>query len=159
MFGKNYEIIAILPNILIKIDDSLFFLNEKTREFEEISSNINDFEFSFDNKKIAYFNDSEIWIFFVEKQESQPQKEMYEKMFLTRFSEKINDCFWLTNHYLILNMGNDKKTIKIMEIDDRDRINMYDLTKFENQNMLFSNISKQLYILSNNNLYFSKKLY
>lgn len=159
LFGKNYEITAFLPQILLTIDDSLFFLNEKTKEFEKISENINNFKLCPDNKKIAIFNNSEIWIFFLEEQKSQPQRHTYEKVFLTRFSEKINNCLWLSNHYLILSIGNNEQTIKIMEIDDRDRINMYDLAKFENQNIFFSNISKQLYLLNQNNLYFSKKLY
>jgi hypothetical protein len=159
LFGKNYEITAFSGQILLTIDDSLFFLNEKTKEFEKISDNINNFKLSSDNKKIAYFNNSEIWIFFLEEQKSQPQKHTYEKVFLTRFSEKINNCLWLSNHYLILSIGNNEQTIKITEIDDRDRINMYDLAKFENQNIFFSNISKQLYLLNQNNLYASKELY
>ena len=159
LFGKNYEITAFSGQILLTIDDSLFFLNEKTKEFEKISDNINNFKLSSDNKKIAYFNNSEIWIFFLEEQKSQPQRHAYEKVFLTRFSEKINNCLWLSNHYLILSIGNNEQTIKITEIDDRDRINMYDLAKFENQNIFFSNISKQLYLLNQNNLYASKELY
>ena len=117
---------------------------------------IKNFIFSPDNKKIAYSSDFEIWIFFLEQQDCQPQKAMGEKVFLTRFSKKIDNCFWLTSHYLIFNVDNK---IKIAEIDDRDRINIIELCEFKNPQLFFNQNDKKLYILSEGNLYQSKKLY
>jgi hypothetical protein len=89
----------------------------------------------------------------LEKQYDQPEKEANEQLFLTRFSEKIDSLFWYTNYYLIFNLG-DK--IKIIEIDERDKINIYDLAEFKDPEIFWAN--KKLYILSEQNLYASDEL-
>ena len=102
---------------------------------------------------MVYFNDYEIWVLFLEKKYDQSQKEAGEKLFITRFSEKIDDLFWYTGHYLIFNVG-DK--IKVAEIDDRDKINIVDLAEFKEPKIFWSN--KKLYVLSEENLYVSEEL-
>jgi hypothetical protein len=151
----NYEIYNNAGKIFLKENNSLYLLNEK-KNFEKIYWAIKDFKFSSDNKKIAYFSNSEIWIFFLEQEYGQPQKQRGEKVFLTRFSEKIDDCFWFTNHYLVFNV---KDQIKIAEIDDRDRINIVELAEFKNPQLFFNQNDKKLYILSQRNFYVSEKLY
>ena len=97
---------------------------------------------SSDKKKVTERpNDYEIWVFF-------PEKE--EKIFLTRFSGKINRVFWLTDDYLIFNVG-DK--IKIAEIDSRDTLNVIDLVEFNNPEIFWSQKDKKLYVLSLGNRY------
>ena len=85
----------------------------------------------------------------------QPQRHVGEKVFLTRFSEKIDEVFWYTNHYLVFNVGN---RIKIVEIDDRDKINIVDFTEFKEPKTFWNQSNKKLYILSEEILYTSKKL-
>ena len=101
---------------------------------------------SSDQKKVIDFNDHEIWVLF-------PEKE--EKVFITRFSEKIGDVFWLNNHYLIFNVNNK---IKVAEIDTRDKINIVDLTEFKSPEIFWDQKDENLYILSQNNLYLLKNL-
>ena len=111
-------------------------------------------EISPDFNKILYLGNFEIWIFFLKDNLNQPQKKAGEKVFLTRFSEKIKDCFWLNSGYLIFNT--DSK-LKIAEIDDRDRINIYDLKDFENPKIFFNGNNKKVYILSNGKFFVSEK--
>lgn len=114
--------------------------------------------FSPDKSKLLFFNDHEIS--FAET------KNPTEKIFLYRFSEKINDCFWLNNNYLIFNIGNQ---IKISEIDTRDKINTVELpqqifltdnTFFElkNPKIFWDETNKKLYILDQSILFVSEPI-
>lgn len=110
---------------------------------------------SSDKIKLVEVNDYEIWILFLKEQFEQPQRKAGEKVFLTRFSEKIDRVFWLNNDYLIFNVGNK---IKVAEIDDRNRINLIDLAEFQNPKLIWDEKDKKLYVLSEGRLYISEKL-
>jgi hypothetical protein len=144
-----------LSKILLQKSNTLFYLDQDSRTFKEISNSVKNFRFSPDFKKVVYWNNYEIWILFLEEKLDQPPKGAGELLFLTRFSEKIEEAFWYTSHYLIFNAG-DK--IKIVEIDDRDKINTVDLTSFEKPKIFWNKIYKNLYILINGNLFSSEKL-
>jgi hypothetical protein len=148
-----YEIIISASQIFIKEDNALYIFDENQKSFKKFFEPIKDLKLSPDFKKIVYFNDYEICVLFLEKQYDQPTKEADEQLFITRFSEKINDIFWYTDYYLIFNLA-DK--IKITEIDERDKINIYDLAEFKEPKIFWSN--KKLYILSEENLYVSEEL-
>lgn len=151
----EYQIIPVNSKVLLKENDALYFFDENKKSFEKISDSIEGFRTSFDFKKLAYFNNYEILTLFLEKIWDQPQKEAGDKTFLTRFSEKIGDVFWLNNHYLIFNVENK---IKVAEIDDRDRINIVDLAEFKEPKLFWNQNAKKLYILSEQNLYVSGEL-
>lgn len=153
---SEYKITAYnLSKILIQKSNTLFYLEQDSKTFKEISNSVKNFRFSPDFKKVVYWNDYEIWILFLEEKLDQPPKMIGELTFLTRFSEKIKEVFWYTSHYLIFNTG-DK--IKIIEIDDRDKINTVNLTSFEEPKIFWNKSYKNLYILTNENLFFSEKL-
>ena len=80
-----------------------------------------------------------------------------EKIFLNRFSEKIKDCFWLNDNYLIFNLG---EKIIISEIDNRNSVNMITLPQplSPNDKILFNQEDKKLYILTEDSLLSSEKL-
>lgn len=141
--------------IFLVENNKLYFFNQDDQLLEKISDNIKDLKISPDLKKIVYFTDYEIWVLFLEKIEGQPQRTKGEKIFLARFSEKIGDVFWWTNHYLVFLVGD---TIKIAEIDNRDRVNVYDLGKFNNPEIFWNKYNKKIYILSQGDLFSSKKL-
>ena len=129
-----------------------------SREEKEISTIVSDVVISAtssDGKKVVDSNNYEIWVLFLEDSYDQLQKKAGDKIFLTRFSEKIGKVFWLTSHYLIFNVGNK---IKIAEIDNRDRINIANLAEFEEPEIFWDENNKQLYILSNESLYGSGDL-
>ena len=146
--------------------DRLFFLDKDSKSLKKVSDSIADFKVSPDLKKIVYYDNYEIQIFHLESQNDQPQKKICEKTFLTRYTEKIDQLFWLTCHYLIFNTG---EKIKIAEIDDRNKINIIDLPSLEhlnnnivinenseenqNQKMFWDLNDKILYILKNGTLF------
>lgn len=150
---SKYELEVLNNNIFLKDADSLYMFSWDNLSFEKLLDSASKVKISGDSKKIAYFNDHEIWVMFLEKNYEQPQKEAKDKVFINRFSEDINDLFWYTDHYLIFSLQ-DK--IKVAEIDDRDKINIVDLAEYKNPDIFFAN--KKLYILSENNLYASEEL-
>ncbi len=157
----EYKIFGINSHIFLKESNILYSLNKAQKTFEKLFEPVKNLRFSPDSKKLVYFNNYEIWILFLEQIYNQPQREAGEKVFLTRFSEKINEIFWYTNHYLVFDVG-DK--IKIIEIDNRDKINIVDFAEFPSSKkgkppkIFWNQTNKKLYILSEETLYSSKKL-
>jgi dipeptidyl aminopeptidase/acylaminoacyl peptidase len=136
-------------------EKKLYLLNLEEKSFEPFFEGIKSLKLSPDLKKLAYFSDSEIWVLFLEEEQSQPGREKRENIFLARFSEKIKDAFWITSNYIILNTENG---IKIIENDNRDKINIIDLAGFENPEMLWSYTDKKIYILIKDTLWVSDQL-
>lgn len=102
---------------------------------------------STDKKKFIETDGYEIWIMPLEKDR--------EKIFLTRFSEKIGNIFWLNDYYLIFNLGNE---IKIAEIDNRDGLNIINLAEFEKPKMTWDKNAGKLYVISGKKLYLLENL-
>jgi len=152
--GMEYELRIFQDYTFLEEDQTLYLFNPDSKSFEKFFESVKDLKISPDFKKLVYFNDSEIWILFLDY-DPQPFHQKGDKVFLTRFSEKIGEVFWWTNHYLIFNTG-DK--IKIAEIDDRDRINIVDLAEFEAPEIFWNQKDKKLYLLSEGNLYVSGNL-
>lgn len=151
----NYKIWIFGNSIFLAEDKTLYQYNPQTRLFEKIIDSVIDVKLSSDEKKIAFFNDNETWVMFLADIEDQPTKKAGDKILLGRFSEKIENISWLNSHYLIFNSG---ALIKISEIDDRDKINVVDIISKQNPRIFWDQTAKQLYILSEKNLFQSEKI-
>ncbi len=155
LYAQNSSRLAALSQ-----NKDLYLLNPETNLFDKIAGNVNGAEFSLDHKKIMYWTDSEIWVIYLEKIQIQPYKEAGEKELITRFAEKITSAIWYTedNEHIIFVVGD---TIKIIELDGRDKRNVADFIKTENFSpsswdnpQLYYNLDKQLlYFINNNKLY------
>ncbi|OHA62076.1 MAG: hypothetical protein A2117_00340 [Candidatus Wildermuthbacteria bacterium GWA2_46_15] len=141
--------------LFLREADSLFFLDEKTKSFVEISESIRDFKISPDEEKLAYFNNSEISIYFLKERVGQPQKKAGDRILLARFSQKISQLYWLNNDYLIFVVG-DK--IKISEIDDRDQPNVVEIAELRNPQIFFKKDNKKASVLTEGNFLLSANL-
>lgn len=150
-----YKIAIYNSHIFLQENDILYILDENKKSFQKIFEPIKNFRISPDFNKLVYFNDYEISVLFLEKKYDQPQKEAGDQIFITRFSEKINKVFWYTNDYLIFAVGNK---IKIAEIDDRDKINIFDFGAFNNPEIFWSRVNKKIFILAEKNFYSSEVL-
>ena len=80
---------------------------------------------------------------FLEEEKEQPKKQAMEKQFINRFSEKVQNVSWLNSYYLIISMENKNK---IIEIDDRDKINSYDLA-LATEKLLWDSSGKRLFFI------------
>lgn len=153
---SQYRIMIVNNNYFIKKDRSLYYLNNSSGNFEKISDSIEDLIISPQKRKIALINDHEITIFFLQDNQEQPERKKGENVFISRFSKKINQLFWLNPDYLILSVGNE---IKISEIDNRDHINIFVIKDFQGfPKIFFDRENNQIYALSNQKLLVSQSL-
>jgi hypothetical protein len=125
------------------------------KSFEKFFEGVSILEDSPDLKKLVYASDYEIWILFLKDTLEQPQRKAGEKLFIARLSEKIGNCYWLNNNYLVFNSGNK---IKISETDDRNKTNVTDIAELKNPEIFWNKIEKRLYVLSEGNLFRSEVL-
>ncbi|MBI4837384.1 MAG: PEGA domain-containing protein [Candidatus Portnoybacteria bacterium] len=158
-----YKIIASPnENSVAALDKTgqLFLLNPDRKIFEKAADNIKNAQFSPDNKKLLYYSGTEIMVLFLDKILIQPHKERGQKETLTRFSENIDSAIWYPedNEHIIFIVGD---TIKIIELDDRGKRNMYDLVKmrnftastWENPQITYDSKRRKLYFISDTALY------
>jgi len=146
--------------VFLREGQILYQFNPESKSFEKFFEPIKNLKISPDYKKIVYFSDYEIWVLFLKEIADQPPRQDGEQLFLIRLSEKIDDVFWFNSNYLVFNT---KDKIKIAEIDDRDRVNIVDFSqpgtaRGEIEKAFWNQFDKRLYILSEGNLYQSKKL-
>ena len=143
----------VFPSLIFLKENSLVYLfNTETKSFEKYSEDIKDFKISPDLKTIAYFFDTEIWILPIEKTKLYEAKK---SIFLVRFSNSIQDVFWINSNYIAFSVENN---IKISEIDTRDQLNIIDLGEFQSPKIFWSPISKKIYSLTEEVLWQSKEL-
>lgn len=151
----RYKIDILSDSIFLEDGQKLFMFNPDSGSFESLLETKKEPKISPDLKKVLYYSDYEIWLFYLKQELGQPSKEADQRIFIARFSEKIDEVFFLTNHYLIFSSG-DK--IKVAEIDDRDVINIVDLADIKSPKIFWSQTFKKLFILSNGSFYNSKVL-
>jgi len=152
----NYSLEIFSNFIFLTENQTLYQFNPDSRSFEHFFEGIKNLRISPDQKKLTYFSDHEIWVLFLQEKLDPPQKKAGDKILIARLSKEIQDCFWINSDYLIFNSG---ELIKISEIDERDQINIIDFAKFKSPEILWNDLNKKLYILSNNNLYASEPLF
>lgn len=154
---KNKEYQIYLGNNLSKIilqEDSTFFYLDNN-QFKKILEGGEKLNISPDVKKIAFFSNHEIKIFFWEDLLDQPQRKRGETILLFRFLENIGKVRWINGDYIIFSLG-DK--IKISEIDNRDHINVIDIGNFQNPDFEYDGSSKKAFVLSDGTLYLSSQI-
>lgn len=118
---NSYKIEIIFGNIFLFENDGLLLLSQKTKEFQNFHSPIKDIKISPDNQKILFYNDYEILFSFIWQLQNS---ENPEKIFLNRFSEKIDNCLWLNNNYIVFTINGK---IKISETDNKNNLNIITL--------------------------------
>jgi len=147
----NYQIIAEdFSKIFLKRDESLYYLNPENHLLEQIFNSVKTVKFSEDMKKIIVSTSNQIWLFYIEEEQEQPQRKVGEKILLTGFPDEINNIFWLNNFYIIFQT---KDSIKIAEIDNRSRVNLMEFTTFPSSSISWSQKQKTLLVLSEKNLF------
>jgi len=149
--NKSYKIITLEghPNgaIFINNNGNLLLLNTKTSELDSFADSVKDAKISPDGKNIVYYNDNNIYI-------SPIPNTRTAKYTLYKSSEKISNCLWLNNHYIIFVVGSK---IIISEIDYRGEINTVTLPQTADK-IFFNTQDSKLYILVEKTLLLSEKL-
>ncbi len=154
-----YKIINYNKDIFVNDNGNLFILNAKTNNLDNFYSPVADEKISPDGKNIIYYNGNNIYISLLSDL-TIPKNTLYKS------SEKINDCLWLNNSYIIFTAGNK---ITISEIDYRGNINSITLPQtisispdktieIKSPKIFFNQQEGKLYILTNNILLVSEKI-
>ncbi len=148
---------APVGSYLASKKQNLYLFCSESKSFELFFEKINGLEISPDRKKMAFFSNSEVWVLFLE---AQGIKNAGEKLFISRLSERINNVRWLNSDYLIFNSGGN---LKIAELDDRDRIQIWNIAvspEFESEIKInFNQNNKKLYVLNRGDLLVSPNIF
>lgn len=144
--------------IFLSDGQNLYVFDYKSQEFQKIFDDLaSDLEIAPDGTKIAYFSNSELWVYYLKEKTDEPKKAGGDKLFVVRLSEKIQDSAWINSDYLAFSSGGN---VKIAEMDDRDKLNVIDLVKFSgddrtesSQNLFWENSKNNFYVLDGTNLY------
>lgn len=154
MSDVSYRIIVFDEKrlaILNKIG-KLYIYNdgEKEKYFSELSQDASNIHFSNDGKKILYWTNNEINVYFTREWDVQPQRQENDIKYITRFSEKINNVQWSKDYeHVIFTVG---KELKIVELDHRDNRNLTNITTLNtnNSNVITDFFESKIYFTDTN---------
>jgi len=146
--------LVIGPNgqIALVADNLLYLYKRDDRIFEIIQNDIHDAFFSPDGKKLLIMGSNEIWVIYLDKQTSQPQKEIGQKDLIVRLGQPILQVIWHpadSSHIIFTTQD----AIKIAEIDNRDNINLSDFINAQNPWIQYIAKTKKLYFTDQQKLF------
>ncbi len=155
----DYDLWQFGDYFFVRAGDQLLSAKKDAAAFEKILDDApQGIKIAPNGKKIVYWSNSEIWVFYLENKTDPPAARAGDKIFIARFSEKITACDWFNSDYLIFLSGD---LVKTAEIDPRDKINFADLgrisaiaqeEKNDDAKMFFDQSKKIVYLLANNTL-------
>ncbi len=148
-----YQIFVSGSELFILENSKLSYFNPDIKTFQEVGNNVDAIMFSPNKNRICFWNDFEIWVYFIKEEGDQPQKQTRSKVLLVRFSEEVAEPYWQNNDMLVFRIN---ENIKAIEIDNRDKIQIWDLTKLQEPKIFFNELNKKLYVLSNNDFFVSQ---
>lgn len=153
MTDPVYQIIVYDEDRIVMLNKShslwIFNNGEEDTYFKELSHNALGSQFSDDGKKLLFWNDHEIWTYFVRKWEVQPVRMENEMLPVTQLADSIENVQWSRDYEHVL-FTNDNK-VKLTEIDKRDNRNMSDILSLnDNSSLLVDNFA-------DNKLYYTEK--
>ncbi len=149
---QNYQIISSQKQVaLLSEQNELYLYNPEKRNFELISYGIQGAQFSNDGNKLLFYSNSEISVYYLKSDSSQPQKQSQNKELITRLSHEIKQAIWYqpTNYHILFLT---KKGIQITELDDRYPRNTYLITKNQPQKIVCCSKEKEILLLYENRL-------
>ena len=175
---KNEEILTLVPfpakqetkynlhfwqnNIFLQEANTLYQFNDESKEFDFFFDKLISFKVSPDHRRLVYFSKQELWTFFLEDINELPAKKSGDKILLTNSKEQLIDIFWLNNDYLLFTT---KEIVSIIELDDRDRLNIIDVIEIKElspdesiKQISWNQSNKRLYLLIGETLYGSDVL-
>jgi len=122
------EILAGKKRVALMLgkDKSLYIL-DKDNELQKISDKTQKVIWDSLQYKLLYQNDYEIFVLRFVDEDFDIELEEPQQELITRYSEKIQDCLWYPDFQHIVFVV--KNTIKIIELDGRDKRNVYELGK------------------------------
>lgn len=138
---------------LITENQDLIIYNEGEHDtyFKKLGSNVDGVHFSDDGKKILFWTDNEIMVYFLRDWKVEPLRSENDLTSITRYSEPIKNVEWFKDYeHVIFSTG---RWTKIIELDPRDHRNCNDLisTTLETPFIRYNDYWEFLYFTDKNN--------
>ena len=108
--------------ILLLGGDNLYFI-DRTAETRKINSGVKDARFFSHGERILYYNNNEIWVYYIENKTYEPIKSAGSNELLTRFSGALSNIYVYADEEHLLYQENN--SFKFTELDDRDNRNTF----------------------------------
>lgn len=144
----RYSVIAYDENRIMLINyftGKLFAYNkiDADTNFSELSSGALGAQFSDDGKKILFWTDREISVYFTRKWETQPTREANSMLSIGRFSQPIGNVHWVKDYeHATFSLGD---RIKLIELDNRGERSIMDvITLPDRPFQILSNFSENM---------------
>jgi hypothetical protein len=141
----------------INSNKDLYIFNEGEHDkyFKKMGENIEGLQFSDDGKKMLFWTNNEIFVYFLRDWNVHPVRSENDLQNITRYSEDIKNIQWFKDYeHIIFSSG---KYAKIIELDSRDHRNSMDLvtTEIENPDIVYNNSLEMLFFVDRLNESFS----
>lgn len=141
MSDNSYKIIVYEEDRIIFLNKShnLYIYNKgkENTYFNKLSNDAQGAQFSNDGKKLLFWTDKEIFVYFVREWEVQPVRAENELLSITRLTDPAKNVQWTSDYEHVLFTNNNK--IKIIEIDNRDNRNMMDILSLNGNDSIVIN--------------------
>jgi len=157
-FKKNskYEIKIIEGRIFLSEDDKVFYYyNGKLKAFVKVLESTSKINYKTLSDKVVFTTDYSVWLMLLKDYESPFFKKAESFILLSTFPQKITDLVWVADDYFAA-IINGK--IKINEIDNRDKINSFELAGENYSKLWFDSNNKSLIVVKDSDLYESTRL-
>ena len=126
---------------------NLYFIDNRNK-INFINSSVKKADFFYNDERIIYNNDHEIWIYYIKEKTSQPAKKEFTNELFTRFSGYIGNIFLHKDEEHLFYKEGD--IFKFSQIDNRDKRNIFEIMKIDNHNIFYSRDVNSLYYIKNN---------
>lgn len=143
-FKKNstYQLKVIEGRIFLVEDNRTYYFYEgKSKLFVKALDSTTEITYKTLSDKVIFTTDHGVWLMLLKDYESPFFKKYDSFILISKFPQKITDITWIADDYFAA-IINGK--IIINEIDNRDKINSFELTGENYTNIWFDNNNKSL---------------
>ncbi|MFA5431872.1 MAG: PEGA domain-containing protein [Candidatus Paceibacterota bacterium] len=152
--NNTYELVAMENEIfLIENKKIVYLLNKETKIFDKKIEAKTELKYTPFYERILFAIDNELWLLLLKDTETPFFAKAYSTIFISRFSQTINNIKWLNGDYFIYTLDNK---VNISEIDNRDHINYFELPQTNTTKIFFNGSTKKLFLLNNEELLISE---
>ncbi len=114
------------------IKNGVLFKNMDNGETERLAYLVAGFAVSPDSKKLAWWNESELWVIWISDTDYQPYHKAGDKEMIMKFSSKIKKAAWFRDSdHVVVDSGPSTNSgqagYKVLEIDKRGGLNLIEI--------------------------------
>jgi len=151
---STYELVTMEGEIfLIENKKVVYLFNKETKIFDKKIEAKTELKYTPFYERILFAVDNELWLLLLKDTETPFFTKAYSTIFISRFSQNINNIKWLNGDYFIYTLNNK---VNISEIDNRDHINSFELPQTETTKIFFNGNTKKLFLLNKEELLVSE---